>query len=95
MHPITKETEIRLRRRGLCPAGTGAAVSALQGPSGGNRTRTRHRRLNDRRPSASAGSHHRRVDVDPPADSFELAGKTLSAGDCASIASLRESHDAR
>ena len=28
------------------------------------------------------------MDVDPAADSFELAGKTLSAGDCASIASL-------
>ena len=39
-------------------------------------------------PSASAGLTIAGVDVDPAADSFELAGKTLSAGDCASIASL-------
>ena len=62
----------------------------LQGPSGGKSDADAAPTPEvTAAPSASAGLTIAGVDVDPAADSFELAGKTLSAGDCASIASLR------
>ena len=61
----------------------------LQGPSGGKSDADAAPTPEvTAAPSASAGLTIAGVDVDPAADSFELAGKTLSAGDCASIASL-------
>lgn len=91
MHPITKKQKIQyiLAAAGFVLLALALLFLLLQGPSGGksdaDATPTPEVTA---APSASAGLTIAGVDVDPAADSFELAGKTLSAGDCASIASL-------
>ena len=91
MHPITKKQKIQyiLAAAGFVLLALALLFLLLQGPSGGksdaDATPTPEVTA---APSASAGLTIAGVDVDSAADSFELAGKTLSAGDCASIASL-------
>ena len=91
MHPITKKQKIQyiLAAAGFVLLALALLFLLLQGPSGGKSdTDAAPTPEVTAAPSASAGLTIAGVDVDPAADSFELAGKTLSAGDCASIASL-------
>ena len=91
MHPITKKQKIQyiLAAAGFVLLALALLFLLLQGPSGGKSDAdTAPTPEVTAAPSASAGLTIAGVDVDPTADSFELAGKTLSAGDCASIASL-------
>ena len=91
MHPITKKQKIQyiLAAAGFVLLALALLFLLLQGPSGGKSDADAAPTPEvTAAPSASAGLTIAGVDVDPAADSFELAGKTLSAGDCASIASL-------
>lgn len=91
MHPITKKQKIQyiLAAAGFVLLALALLFLLLQGPSGGKSDADAVPTPEvTAAPSASAGLTIAGVDVDPAADSFELAGKTLSAGDCASIASL-------
>ena len=91
MHPITKKQKIQyiLAAAGFVLLALALLFLLLQGPSGGKSDADAAPTPEvTAAPSTSAGLTIAGVDVDPAADSFELAGKTLSAGDCASIASL-------
>ena len=91
MHPITKKQKIQyiLAAAGFVLLALALLFLLLEYPSGGKSDADAAPTPEvTAAPSASAGLTIAGVDVDPAADSFELAGKTLSAGDCASIASL-------
>ncbi len=91
MHPITKKQKILyiLAAAGFVLLALALLFLLLQGPSAGKEsTDATPTPEVTAGPTASASLTIAGVSVDPAADSFELAGKALSAEDCAAIASL-------
>ena len=90
MHPITKKQKILyiLAAAGFVLLALALLFLLLQGPGTKNNPDVTPTPEVTAEPTASTGLTIAGASVDPAADGFELAGKTLSAEDCAAIASL-------
>ena len=88
MHPITKKQKILyiLAAAGFVLLALALLFLLLQGPSAGkDKADATPTPEVTAAPTASASLTVAGVSTDPAADSFELAGKALSAEDCAAI----------
>ena len=90
MHPITKKQKILyiIAAAVFVLLALALLFLLLQGPGAKHVPEAEPTPEATAAPTASASLTIAGVSVDPAADSFELAGKALSAEDCASIASL-------